>query len=362
MSETFEKSSLKTCEDIPRCIVLPALESGPMPCVSRVGQMPLPFGLAAPHVSRGQPLEKAQDLPTSGTSGHPGSVSSASAALSASLVSRLRARLPYDGLTLFKMTWKERATPSGRRIFALRAVGRRTSGSDCTSSRKTSWPTPNAGPQTDNDSRWEERRAECNARHGNNGFGLTLGMASSLTSWPTPNASGADRGGQAERADGTRSNLIDTAQLAAWNTPKTNDALGVRPDDGRRGVGLNTQAGWATPVSRDWRDRRASPETMARNSRPLNEQAVQLADSGPMPNGATAATASGGQLNPALPRWLMGLPPEWDIAAIRASRSMPKRQRKHGRTASEVTETPSSPRSRPSSSALISKLGSNHDS
>jgi hypothetical protein len=35
--------------------------------------------------------------------------------------------------------------------------------------------------------------------------------------------------------------------------------------------------GWATPAARDWRDGRASDETMDRNSRPLNEQATMLA-------------------------------------------------------------------------------------
>jgi hypothetical protein len=88
---------------------------------------------------------------------------------------------------------------------------------------------------------------------------------------------------------------------------------------------------------------------MARNSRPLNEQAVQLAswgtprcvesghssgnperamdsksrledqvflaDSGETPTGSTAGTASIGQLNPAMSRFLMGLPPVWDELA-----------------------------------------------
>lgn len=42
------------------------------------------------------------------------------------------------------------------------------------------WPTPNAGPQNDTDTKWEQRRKECKDRHGNNGFGMTLGMASQL--------------------------------------------------------------------------------------------------------------------------------------------------------------------------------------
>jgi hypothetical protein len=48
-------------------------------------------------------------------------------------------------------------------------------------------------------------------------------------------------------------------------------------------------AGWATPAARDWRDGRASEETMERNSRPLNEQVTQLAGY-PTPN-----TMDGGQ-------------------------------------------------------------------
>ena len=47
------------------------------------------------------------------------------------------------------------------------------------------WPTPNAGPQNDRDTKWQERRAKLRAKHNNgNGFGLTLGMAA--TNWPTP--------------------------------------------------------------------------------------------------------------------------------------------------------------------------------
>jgi len=49
----------------------------------------------------------------------------------------------------------------------------------------SSWPTPNAGPQNDADTKWKERRQRIKEQGINgNGFGLTLGMAA--TNWPTP--------------------------------------------------------------------------------------------------------------------------------------------------------------------------------
>ena len=69
--------------------------------------------------------------------GQRGVASSASAALQSSLVSRLKQRLDTAGSTLFAMTWKQKATPSGRSVCLLRASGHRTSGSGC-----GSWPTP----------------------------------------------------------------------------------------------------------------------------------------------------------------------------------------------------------------------------
>jgi hypothetical protein len=49
------------------------------------------------------------------------------------------------------------------------------------------WPTPNAGPQNDSDTTWPQRREELKEKWGNNGFGLTLGMAA--TNWPDSRSS-----------------------------------------------------------------------------------------------------------------------------------------------------------------------------
>jgi hypothetical protein len=55
---------------------------------------------------------------------------------------------------------------------------------------------------------------------------------------------------------------------------------------------------------------------------------AQLAASGPTAIGGTAATASGGQLDPAYSRWLMGVPPEWDGFACTATQSVSQRRKR----------------------------------
>jgi hypothetical protein len=56
-------------------------------------------------------------------------------------------------------------------------------------------------------------------------------------------------------------------------------------------------------------------------------QPARLTASGEMLTGSCAAMESGGQLHPELSRWLMGLPPEWDVCAVTAMQSL-RRKRK----------------------------------
>lgn len=126
-----------TCAATPNAITSLASASGATPCVLPDGRMIDPFGLVAALASLSHKQVKALGLQTSGISGLRGSISSASAALQSSLESRLKQRLPTAGSTLFKMTWKQKATPSLRSVCLLRASALRISDSE-----SGSWPTP----------------------------------------------------------------------------------------------------------------------------------------------------------------------------------------------------------------------------
>jgi hypothetical protein len=118
-------------------------------CFSLDGPTTSQSGPAAVHASPSAMRERAADSTTRGTCGRNCSVSSSSANLQLSLGSRLRRRLGSAGSTRSRVTWRVRTTPSGRRYFRLRASGRHTRETGC-----TSWPTPtvssshrNSGPE-----------------------------------------------------------------------------------------------------------------------------------------------------------------------------------------------------------------------
>jgi len=132
-----------TSPDLFSAISSPGSESGPTPFASPDGPTTARSGPDRAHASLSARQAKERGLLTSGTCGPHGSGSLTSAGLTSCLASRFRARTASAGSTLYRLTWKERVTPSGRSIPALRASALRTSGKGSITVRP-GWSTPKA--------------------------------------------------------------------------------------------------------------------------------------------------------------------------------------------------------------------------
>lgn len=257
MSEVFLTLGQMILEATPNAISSPESEGGVTHSDSLKYQTTIRSGQVARRANHSPVLGSNEERQTNDTCGQSSSISSASADLQSSLASRLKARLPTDGSTIYKMTWKEKATPAGRLLPRLVASALRTSGSDF-----SGWVTPQAFDAT-NDGKPRALRYKGNA-------------PSEEGNTRDPGSSGSYRG-----------ELKDWAALTGWPTPVTADAIkngNVSPRPGAMGLS----------------------ETVSL----LRQRA-----SGEMRTGSSVATGSGGRLNPNLARWLMGYPQPWMDAA-----------------------------------------------
>jgi hypothetical protein len=307
--------------DSPSAISSPGLADGATPSDSPDGLTSEPSGQGVAHVSRSRVRGKAMAPQIRATFGLRGSSSFGSAALASSLVSRLRARTDSAGSIVFRLIWKQRATPSGRSISARRASARSTS-----DNVSGSWPTPKA--KEDNDYQSKDGRVF-----------LTVQGTAKLAAWPTPNTPSGGRSVSIEKMDATgrtsdgrkhTASLEHAVKFAQWATPAARDYRSESASDAfnqerwahPRGKPLSaeaTLASWPTPMA-------GSPATADYNEAgdTMSSRKTRLLVSGPPLNGSHAQTENPGQLNPAHSRWLMGYPPEWDVCGVTAMPSSRK--------------------------------------
>ena len=255
---------------------LQGLASGPWPSGAQDGPTTDLFGQVPARANLSARQAKDLGFLTSGTYGRHGTTLLPSANLRSFLASKLQAVTDMLGSTLFKLTWKQQATPLGRSFSLLRASVRRTDDTGF-----SSWATPTSNNGTG---------AGTSGRQG----GMNLQTQVKLSTWQTPTCPSRTADGHQAGNNRYVTSVVDA--LAPWSTPRAN--------------------------------KRGFPDSHGSDERP--------ADIGLMPIGYRARAESGGPLNPEHSRWLMGLPAEWTSCAPLETRSALKSPKRSSGRSSKV--------------------------
>lgn len=172
------------------------------------------------------------------------------------------------------------------------------------------WGTPTAKEPGGTPDQCKARKLKARAKGARIGAdALPLALQAGLAGWTTASATDGERGGtMTEGMSG--SSLTQQATLVGYTSPQAHDSKGGR-SKGQKAI-HGTKHGCADLPA----------DAILAGLGP-----ARLDSNGHLLIGSSAGTASGGQLNPELPRWLMRLPAEWASCAPTETASTLKRRR-----------------------------------